>query len=78
MCTHDHAYINDLITPSPTLESLQGRTNIISAFCIIFGVDMVLKSYVTKWSSTLIATNLHYENTPNIGDWMAQPNYKYQ
>ena len=52
---HDPAYIDDLITPSATLELLQKKKELISAFCIIFGVDIAIKklrSYVDNWSAT--------------------------
>ena len=48
---HDPAYMDDLITPSATLELLQKKADIISAFCIIFGVDIAIKklrSYVAN------------------------------
>ena len=40
--THNPAYMDDLITPSARLESLQRKADIISAFCIIFGVDIAI------------------------------------
>ena len=40
---YDPAYMDDLITPSATLELLQKKVDIISAFCIIFGVDVAIK-----------------------------------
>ena len=64
--------MDDIIPPSTTLESLQRKTNVISAFYIIFGVDVTihkLRSYVANWSSTII------ENNPTLlvhrGDWVA-------
>ena len=47
--THNPAYMDDLITPSAALESLQRKSGIISALCIMFGVDVAiqkLRSYV--------------------------------
>ena len=40
--THNPAYMDDLIVPSATLKSLQRKADIISAFCIIFGVDIAI------------------------------------
>ena len=72
--THNPAYMDDLITPSATLESLQRKADIISAFCITFGVDIAiqkLRSYVASWSSVNIPTN------PTLivhrGDWLPHP-----
>ena len=52
--------MDDLIIPSATLESLQRKADIISVFCIIFGVDIAkqkLRSYMVNWSSVDITTN---------------------
>ena len=52
---HDSAYMDDPITPSATLNSLQINADIILAFCIIFGVDIALhrlRSFMANWSST--------------------------
>ena len=52
--------MDELITPSATLESLQRKADIISAFCIIFKVDIAiqkLRAYVANWSSVDIITN---------------------
>ena len=54
VCTHDPAHMNDLITPSATLEALQKKADIISALCIIFIVDITKhkpRSYIANWSS---------------------------
>ena len=70
---HDPAYMNDLITLSATLELLQNKADIISAFCIIFGVDIAIKklrSYVANWSATYITTNPTLQ--VHSGDWVAQ------
>ena len=40
--THNPAYMDDLITPCATLESLQRKADVISAFCIIFGVNIAI------------------------------------
>ena len=53
--THNPAYVDDSITQSVTIESLQRIADILSAFCIIFEVDIAiqkLRSYVAGWSST--------------------------
>ena len=36
----DQAYMDDLITPAATHAAIQERANIISAFCIIFGISL--------------------------------------
>ena len=70
---HDPAYIDDLITQSATLELLQQKADIISAFCIIFGLDIALKklrSYVANWSATDITINRTLQ--VHSGDCIAQ------
>ena len=45
--------MDNLIKPSAMLESLQKKAGIISAFCIIFGVDISiykLNLYIANWS----------------------------
>ena len=69
---HYPAYMNDLITPSATLELLQRKADIILAFFIIFGLDIAIKkprSYVANWSTTNILINptLQLHN----GHWIA-------
>ena len=66
--------MDDLITPSATLESLQRKADIIAEFCVIFGVDIAIqkhRSYVANWSSTSIPAN------PTLlvcrGDWIPHP-----
>ena len=65
--------MDDQITQSATLESLHKKADIISAFCIIFEVDIAihkLRSYIVNWSSVSIPSN------PTLlvhrGDWLAQ------
>ena len=65
--------MDDLVTPSATLELLQKKADIISAFCIIFGVDIAIKklrSYVANWAATDITINPTL--LVHIGDWVAQ------
>ena len=65
--------MGDLITSSTTLELLQMKTNIISAFCIIFGVDIAIKklrSYEANWSATDITTNPTLQ--VHSGHWVAK------
>ena len=72
--THNPAYVEDIITPSATLESLQMNADIISAFCIIFGVDITiqrLRSYLANWSSVSIPINQTL--LVHRGDWTAHP-----
>ena len=65
--------MDDLTTPSATLEALQKKADTISAFCIIFGVDIAIHkqgSDIAEWSSVEIPrkhTKLVYR-----GDWVAQ------
>ena len=45
-------YMDDLITPSATIELLQKKADTISKFCIICGIDIAkkkLRSYVANW-----------------------------
>ena len=49
-----------IIILSATLEALQKKADTMSAFCIIFGVDIAvynLRSYIANWSSVNIPDN---------------------
>ena len=63
--------MDDLITPSATLESLQSKADNISAFCIIFGEQIAiqkLRSNVANWSPVNIPVNPAL--TVHRGDWI--------
>ena len=58
--THDPAYMDDLITPSATLISLQRKADIVTAFYIILGVDIAiqkLNSYEVNRTSGEVSAN---------------------
>ena len=62
--------MDDLIIPSASLESLQRKADIISAFCIIFGIDIAiqkLRSYMASWSSIIVPTNPTLQVNRGIG-----------
>ena len=55
-----HQNLAELITPSATLSSLQRKGNIITAFCVTFGVVTAiqkLRSYLANWLSVIIQIN---------------------
>ena len=45
---HDPAYMDDLITPSATPESLQRKADIISTFYVIFGVEIAIQKLMWR------------------------------
>ena len=57
----DPCYMDDLLTLAHSQATLQQKADIVSAFCIIFGVDIAvtkLRSYVCQWSPQPLPDNL--------------------
>ena len=76
--TQDTAYADDLLSISATTVGLQAKADIVSAFCIIFGMDIAaskLRAVQIHWgqedrhcdaSSSLLIRNHSWPNTTSV------------
>ena len=68
---YDTGYVDDLVCIGDTLDSLQRKADIMSAFCIVFGLDIAVKklrTFFLQWGSeapSLPSCQIHLHHT----DW---------
>ena len=76
--TQDTAYADDLLSISASSTGLQAKADMVSAFCIVFGMEIAaskLRAVQIHWGqedrhcdavSTLTIRNLHWDNTTPV------------
>ena len=66
---YDTGYVDDLVCIGDTLDSLQRKADIMSAFCIVFGLDIAVKklrTFFLQWDSeapSLPSCQIHLHHT---------------